>query len=30
MSEWITERLHRDYAQSLRAERMLYDSESEH
>ena len=30
MSEWSTETLHADYAQSLRVERLLYDSETEH
>ncbi|WP_137700563.1 polyamine aminopropyltransferase [Marimonas lutisalis] len=30
MSEWSTETLHADYAQSLRIERLLYDSETEH
>ncbi len=30
MSEWVRESLHPDYAQSLRVERMLYDSETDH
>ncbi|MBC7131831.1 MAG: polyamine aminopropyltransferase [Roseovarius sp.] len=30
MSAWISERLHPDYAQSLRVGRMLYDSETDH
>jgi spermidine synthase len=30
MTDWVRERLHRDYAQSLRVERMLYDSQTEH
>lgn len=30
MSDWSTETLHADYAQSLRIDRLLYDSETEH
>ncbi|RBI85066.1 polyamine aminopropyltransferase [Rhodosalinus halophilus] len=30
MSDWVRERLHRDFAQALRVERMLYDSETAH
>ncbi|MFP4403995.1 polyamine aminopropyltransferase [Rhodosalinus sp.] len=30
MTDWVQERLHRDYAQSLRVDRMLYDSETDH
>ncbi|SIO21050.1 spermidine synthase [Rhodovulum sp. ES.010] len=30
MTDWVRETLHRDYAQSLRVERMLYDSETDH
>ncbi|MGY6411360.1 MAG: polyamine aminopropyltransferase [Alkalilacustris sp.] len=30
MADWMQERLHRDYAQALRVERVLYDSESDH
>ncbi len=30
MSDWSTEKLHPDYAQSLRISEMLYDSETEH
>jgi len=30
MSEWTRENLHPDYAQSLRVEKMLYDSETDH
>ncbi len=30
MSDWSTEKLHPDYAQSLRIGEMLYDSETEH
>ncbi|MEJ1991753.1 MAG: polyamine aminopropyltransferase [Maritimibacter sp.] len=30
MSNWVTENLHADYAQSLRISEMLYDSETEH
>ena len=30
MAEWMQERLHRDYAQALRVERVLYDSASDH
>ncbi|MCM2562110.1 polyamine aminopropyltransferase [Lutimaribacter sp. EGI FJ00015] len=30
MSDWSTEKLHADYAQSLRIDRLLYDSETAH
>ena len=30
MTDWVRESLHPDYAQSLRVDRMLYDSETEH
>ena len=30
MSDWSTEKLHDDFAQSLRVDRLLYDSETEH
>jgi spermidine synthase len=30
MSEWLRENLHRHYAQSLKVDRVLYDSETEH
>lgn len=30
MSEWFTEKLHRDFAQSLRIEKLHYDSKTEH
>ena len=30
MAEWMQERLHRDYAQALRVERVLYDSATDH
>ncbi|SDH98911.1 polyamine aminopropyltransferase [Lutimaribacter saemankumensis] len=30
MTDWSTEKLHADYAQSLRVDRLLYDSETEH
>ncbi|MBK1635061.1 polyamine aminopropyltransferase [Rhodovulum adriaticum] len=30
MSDWVRETLHRDYAQSLRVDEMLYDSETSH
>ncbi|MCK8484018.1 polyamine aminopropyltransferase [Aliiroseovarius sp. S2029] len=30
MSDWLTEKLHDDYAQSLRIGEMLYDSKTEH
>ena len=30
MTDWSTEKLHADYAQSLRVDRLLYDSETDH
>ncbi|TCP40915.1 polyamine aminopropyltransferase [Rhodovulum marinum] len=30
MTDWVRETLHRDYAQALRVEKMLYDSKTEH
>ncbi|MCO8144321.1 polyamine aminopropyltransferase [Rhodovulum tesquicola] len=30
MTDWVRESLHPDYAQSLRVDRLLYDSETEH
>ena len=30
MTEWMQERLHDDYAQALRVDRVLYDSETDH
>ena len=30
MTGWLRETLHRDYAQAMRVDRMLYDSETEH
>ena len=30
MTDWSTEKLHADYAQSLRVDRLLYDSETAH